>query len=130
MTKVLSVARIVQCSTVLSIFFLSAHLWNCTWQRGISRPHTQATDRPADFYFARKIIQPCGVGRDLLESVTREEVINMVHLVWEELQANLARIINTHTSRYASFEMRRMRDCALLSQAGEVLDRLHRFYSQ
>ena len=85
MTEVQSAARIVQCSTVLSIFFLSAHVPHCTGGRGISRPHTQATDRPADFYFARKIIQPCGVGRDLVESVTREEVINMVHLVWEEV---------------------------------------------
>ena len=70
---------------MLYIFFLSAHIRHCNGGRGISRPHTQATDRPADFYFARKVTEPCGVGRDLLESVTREEVINMVHLVWEEV---------------------------------------------
>ena len=45
-----------------------------------------------------------------------------------ELQANLVRIINTHTSRYTSSEMRRMRDCVLLAQAGDVLDRLQRFF--
>ena len=94
MTKVLSVARIVQCSTVLSIFFLSAHLWNCTWQRGISRPHTQATDRPADFYFARKVIEPFGVDRAFIESVTREEVINMVHLVWEEVNESKRGVVS------------------------------------
>ena len=94
MTKVLSAARIVQCSTVLSIFFFSAHVPHCTGGRGIPRPHTQATDRPADFYFARKIIQPCGVGRDLLESVTREEVINMVHLVWEEVNESKRGVVS------------------------------------
>ena len=85
MTKVLSAARIVQCSTVLSIFLLSAHVQHCTGGRGVARPLTQASDRPADFYFARKVIEPCGVGRDIMESVTSEEVINMVHLVREEV---------------------------------------------
>ena len=85
MTKVLSAARIVQFFTVLSIFLLSAHVRHCTGRRGVARPHTQATDRPADFYFASKVTQPCGVGRDIMESVSREEVINMVHLVVEEV---------------------------------------------
>ena len=88
MTKVLSVA----------VFHRAVHfLPLCTFMelhRGISRPHTQATDRPADFYFVRKIIQPCGVGRDLLESVTREEVINMVHLVWEEVNESKRGVVS------------------------------------
>jgi hypothetical protein len=51
-----------------------------------------------------------------------------VAIMSTELQANLVRIVNTHTSRYTNCEMRRMRDCVLLSQAGDVLDRLHSFY--
>ena len=74
MTKVLSAARIVQCSAMLSIFFLSAHVGHCTGRRGVAWPHTQATDRPADFYFTRKVIEPCGVGRDFMESVTRADM--------------------------------------------------------
>ena len=53
-----------------------------------------------------------------------------VAIMSTELQANLARIMNTNTSRYTSCEIRRMRDCVLLAQAGEVLDRLQRFHSQ
>ena len=61
-----------------------------------------------------------------LRSLPVEEVAIMS----TELQANLVRIINTHTSRYTSCEMRRIRDCVLLSQAEDALDRMERFYIQ
>ena len=79
MTKVLSPGRLLTCSTVICIFFL-----HCTGRR-VARPHPQATERPAVFYFALKVTQPCGVLRELMESVTREEVINMVQIVGEEV---------------------------------------------
>ena len=83
--NVFSAAKLVTCSTMLCIFLLSEHVPHCTGRRGITRPHIGTADRPADFYFARTVIQPCGVGRDLVEIVTREEVINMVHIVRERV---------------------------------------------
>ena len=85
MNKVIIPGRILQCSTVICILFLCTHVLHCTARRGVGRPHTQATDRPADVFFAMKVTQPCGVGRGLLESVSREEVINMVQIVREEV---------------------------------------------
>ena len=61
-----------------------------------------------------------------LRSITVEEV----DIILTEVQANLARIINTPTSRYTSCDMRRVRDCVLLAQAGDVLGRLERFYME
>ena len=85
MNKVIIPGRILQCSTVICILFLCTHVRHCTARRGVGRPHTQTTDRPADFFFAMKVTQPCGVGRGLLESVSREEVINMVKIAGEEV---------------------------------------------
>ena len=38
-------------------------------------------DRAAQYYFARKVTEPCGAPREVLESVTRQEVINMIMIV-------------------------------------------------
>ena len=82
MTKVLSPVRILQYSTVLAILLLSPHVLHCTGRRGVT---THATDRPADLYFVMKLIQPCGGGRYHVGSVARDEVINMVQIVGEEV---------------------------------------------
>jgi hypothetical protein len=42
-------------------------------------------DSPAQYYFARKVTDPCGAPREVLESVTRKEVINMVTIVKEQV---------------------------------------------
>ena len=82
MTKVLSPVRILQCSTVMAILFLSPYVLHCIGKRGLA---THATDRPADFHFVMKLIQPCGGGRYPVGSVARDEVINMVQIVGEEV---------------------------------------------
>jgi hypothetical protein len=38
-------------------------------------------DKAAQYSFARKVTEPCGAPREVLESVTREEVINMIMIV-------------------------------------------------
>jgi hypothetical protein len=44
--------------------------------------HTQGReDQAAQYYFAWKVTEPCGAPREVLESVTREEVINMIMIV-------------------------------------------------
>ena len=59
-----------------------------------------------------------------LRSLPMEEVVTLS----PELQANLARIMNINTSRYTSCEMKNVRDCVLLSQSWDVLERMQRFY--
>ena len=62
-------------------------------RRVVTRPHSEqnhqredeASSKPADFYFAMKVADPCGVAREACESVTREEVINMVGIVRGEI---------------------------------------------
>ena len=56
----------------------------------IARPHTESyqtedesSGRPADYYFAEKVTDPCGASREVLESVAKEEVIIMVEIVRE-----------------------------------------------
>ena len=74
----------------MCIFFLSSNVLHCTGRRVIARPHTEPHSenyRPADYYFARKVTEPCGVARDVWESVSNKEVINMVHIVREEAHA-------------------------------------------
>ena len=62
-------------------------------RRGVSRPNSEenhqrvdeAFDRPVDFYFAMKVTDPCGAAREACETVTREEVMNMVEIVKGEI---------------------------------------------
>ena len=62
-------------------------------RRGITRPQSEqnhqrvheASSRPADFYFAIKVTDPCGAAREVCETVTREEVINVVEIVRGEI---------------------------------------------
>ena len=65
---------------VIYIFLLLINVQICIGRSQVARPYV-----PSDYHFARKIIQPCGVARSLLESVTREEVINMVEIVYEDI---------------------------------------------
>ena len=41
----------------------------------------QESSRPTDYYFAGKVTEPCGADREVLEEVTREEVVNMIMMV-------------------------------------------------
>ena len=59
-----------------------------------------------------------------LRSVPAEKVASLS----TELQSNLARVVNTPTSRYTTCQMKGMRDCVLLNQAENVLSRLETFY--
>jgi hypothetical protein len=62
-------------------------------RRGVTRPHSEqhlqrvdeTSCRPADFYFAMKVTDPCGAATDACEAVTREEVMNMVEIVRGEI---------------------------------------------
>jgi hypothetical protein len=64
-----------------------------TARRGVTRPnseqHHQRVDatssKPADFYFAMKVTDPCGAAREICETVTSEEVMNMVEIVRNEI---------------------------------------------
>ena len=64
-----------------------------TARRGVTRPHSEqnnqrvdeVSSRPADFYFANKVTDPCGAAREVCETVTREEIMNMVEIVRGEM---------------------------------------------
>jgi hypothetical protein len=64
-----------------------------TARRGVNRPHSEqhhqredeAYSKPADFFFVMKVTDPCGAAREVCESVTREEVMNMVEIVRGEI---------------------------------------------
>lgn len=45
-----------------------------------------------------------------------------------ELKTNLAMVVNTLVRRYSNCQDRRMRDCVLLEQAGDLLNRFKIFY--
>ena len=72
-------------------------------RRGVSRYHTGEERRVVggDYYFARKVRDPCGGERESCESVTKEEVINMVDTVAgriEEIKTEMVRISIRHCS--------------------------------
>ena len=73
---------------MIYIFLLLINVQICIGRRQIASPYV-----PSDYHFARKIIQPCGVARSLLESVTKEEVINMVEIVYEEINETKINIL-------------------------------------
>ena len=45
----------------------------------------EASTMPADFFFAIKLTDPCEAAREVCETVTREEVMNMVEIVKGEI---------------------------------------------
>ena len=45
-----------------------------------------------------------------------------------ELKTNLVMVVNTLVRRYSNCQDRRMRDCVLLEQAGDLLNRFKIFY--
>ena len=45
-----------------------------------------------------------------------------------EMESNLAMVVNTTVRRFSNCQARKMRDCVLLEEAGDVLNRIIRFY--
>ena len=45
-----------------------------------------------------------------------------------EMESNLSMVVNTPVRRYSNCQARRIRDCVLLGEAGDVLSRIVRFY--
>ena len=59
-----------------------------------------------------------------LRSVPVEDLV----IISKEVEANLVGVVNTPINRYTNCQMRRTRDCVLLTQAQKALARLVIFY--
>jgi hypothetical protein len=57
------------------------------------QPEHVATEKPNDYSFVKKVTEPCGVASKYFESVTREEVINIVHMVQVEGNAAKSKMV-------------------------------------
>ena len=90
MTKVLDIftgislfAGIIQSVSLYNIY--NSHLvFPLLWSHG-GRRVVRESETLSDYYFAKKLSQPCGAGREALEAVTVEEVISMVGTVKNQI---------------------------------------------
>ena len=62
----------------------------------IGAPETRhhSTSKPSEYNFAKKVENPCGAGREYLETVTKEEVIHMIGSVEEEITETTSKMVN------------------------------------
>jgi hypothetical protein len=59
----------------------------------------------------------------------RSVPLDKLHLISGDLRSNLKRVTETPINRYTNCQMRRTRDCVLMSQALQALNRLETFYA-
>jgi len=52
------------------------------------------TSKPSEYNFASKVSDPCGADREYLETVTKEEVIDMIVTVKEEFAKIKDKMVN------------------------------------
>jgi len=62
----------------------------------IGAPETgqYSTSKPSEYNFANKVSDPCGAGREYLETVTKEDVIDMIVRVKEEIAEIKDKMVN------------------------------------
>jgi len=58
----------------------------------------------------------------------RSVPLEKLNVISGDLSSNLKRVTETPISRYTNCQMRRTRDCVLMSQAFQALNRLQKFY--
>jgi cytidine deaminase len=56
----------------------------------------QESGRPADYFFNEKVTEPCGADREVLEEVTREEVVNMIMIVKGQVEESKHFIVSIY----------------------------------
>jgi len=52
------------------------------------------TAKPSDYNFARKVTAPCGEDREYLDTVAKEEVINIIEMLHDGLEDIKSKTVN------------------------------------